>query len=55
MAVGTLRFVLPASHRRFPNLAFAPVPPGEDIVLDLALAGAGSISVEFTPGYRRAW
>lgn len=38
-----------------PDLAFAPVPPGEDIVLDLALAGAGSISVEFTPGYRRAW
>jgi len=33
---------------------FAPVPPGEDITLDLAMDGTGSIQAFFTPLYLRS-
>lgn len=34
---------------------FAPIPSGEDVNLNIAIVGNGSISVELTPLYYRAW
>ena len=36
------------------SFEFAPVPPGEDIVLDLTMEGTGSIQAFFTPLYLRS-
>lgn len=33
---------------------FAPIPPGEDVVLSLAMSGAGKITASFTPLYLRS-
>ena len=34
---------------------FATIPPGADVVLDISFTGAGSISVQITPSYLKAY
>lgn len=34
---------------------FAPVPPGEEVPLTVALSGTGTVEVTLTPLYERAW
>lgn len=34
---------------------FAPLPPGEEVPITFDVVGTGSIHLDFTPRYRRAW
>jgi hypothetical protein len=51
--VGGVSTVLPFSA--FTSIQFARVPSGESVPLTIQIQGAGSVSVQFDPGFRRAF
>jgi hypothetical protein len=51
--VGGVSTVLPFSA--FTSIQFARVPSGESVPLTVEIQGAGSVSVQFDPGFRRAF
>ena len=61
MRPGVGRIVDEAGANRFAAVTdarFAPIPPGREVRLGIALAGPGagsSVQLAFTPRYRRAW
>lgn len=42
-------------YRQLSSWDFAPVPAGQDRSLSLSMAGTGSVSVDITPRFFRAW